>query len=310
MTAHACVLTLILGLVFLLHALAFTSGAITAPTKVQREEPGEDAQRQKHRLHDEVEREYLQYVPESYDGSTAVPVMLSFHGFGGRANDQMGMSDMRDLAESENFILIYPQGTRLEGFTHWNTYLPGGENKSEADDFGFVDAMLDVVSADYAIDSSRVYATGFSNGADFTYTLACYLSDRVTAIAPVSGLMWYETRNDCEPTHPTAVLHIHGTRDNDRPYDGIDGYLHSVEDGLAHWAEENGITADSTMTELESGGRTVERYRYEGGDGGVSMTLYKVIRGQHDWLSIEDDGVETDRLIWDFLSAHDQDGAL
>ena len=48
----------------------------------------------------------------------------------------------------------------------------------------------------------------------------------------------------------------------------------------------------------------------EGGDGGVSMPLYKVLRGPHDWISIEDDGVETDQLIWDFLSAHDQSGAL
>ena len=214
------------------------------------------------------------------------------------------------MAESENFILIYPQGTLLEGFSHWNTYLPGGENKSEADDFGFVDAMLEVVTADYAVDTSRVYASGFSNGADFTYTLACYLSDEITAIAPVAGLMWIETRNDCEPSHPTAVVHIHGTRDSSRPYDGYEGYMLSVEAGLDYWAEQNGITDDATMTSFESGSRTVERYRYEGGDGDVSMTIYKVLRGQHDWLSIEDGGVETDRLIWDFLSAHDQSGAL
>ena len=41
---------------------------------------------------------------------------------------------MRSLADSENFILVYPQGTLIEGFSHWNAALDSPDNKSDADD--------------------------------------------------------------------------------------------------------------------------------------------------------------------------------
>ena len=257
-------------------------------------------------LHDEENREYLLYVPESYDDATPVPVMMSFHGFGGTANDQLQMVDMRALADAEGFILVYPQGTLLEGYTHWNTYLPGDDNKSEADDFGFVDAMLDVLEATYAIDTSRVYATGFSNGGDFTYTLACFLSDRITGIAPVSGLMWTGTQRDCSLTHPTPMISFHGTADGDRPYEGWDGYLLSIDASHAYFADHNNITASPSMTTLSDSGFTIERYDHEGGD--VAITHYKVLSGPHIWFSFSDGGAETSSLIWNFLSQYDQSG--
>ncbi|MDG1481540.1 MAG: PHB depolymerase family esterase [Myxococcota bacterium] len=256
--------------------------------------------------HDEETREYLLYVPESYEPTTPVPVMMSFHGFGGSANEQLQMVDMRALADAEGFILLYPQGTLLEGYSHWNTYLPGEDNKSEADDFGFVDAMLDVISAGYAIDTGRVYATGFSNGGDFTYTLACILSDRITGIAPVSGLMWMGTQRDCNLTHPTPMISFHGTADGDRPYEGWDGYLLSIEASHQYLAAHNNITASPAMTPLSDSGFTIERYDYEGGD--AAITHYKVLNGAHTWFSFSDDGVETSSLIWRFLSQYDQDG--
>ena len=62
----------------------------------------------------------------------------------GTADGQMWMSDMRNLAEAENFIVIYPQGSQLEdGDTHWNPLMSSELNKSDTDDFAFVSAMLD-----------------------------------------------------------------------------------------------------------------------------------------------------------------------
>jgi polyhydroxybutyrate depolymerase len=256
-------------------------------------------------MHDSVSREYKLYVPESYDATTPVPLMLNFHGFGGSSLEQLRSSDMRALAESENFILIYPQGTMLEGYAHWNTYLPGGDNKSDVDDFGFVEAMLDELSLNYAIDSDRVYATGYSNGGDFTYTLACFLSDRVTGIASVSGLMWEGTLSECVTTHPTAVLSIHGTSDNSRPYDGWEGYLLSIVDSTAFWNDQNNITSAATITNVSN---NIERFDYVGGDGNVANRHYKIRGGGHIWFSITDDGIQTDQIIWEYLSQFDQSG--
>jgi len=261
-------------------------------------------------VHDQVEREYLLYVPESYDASSQAPVMMNFHGFGGYAVGHMEAADMREVAEEDGFILIYPQGTRLDGEPHWNTYLPGGDNKSSADDYGFVGAMLDDLSLNYAIDSSRVYAAGYSNGGDFTYTLACFLSDKITAIASVSGLMWEGTVRDCEVTHPTTVLTIHGTGDRTRPYDGWEEYMLSIEQSISFWNDQNNITEAPTVTNIQDGGTNILRYDYFGGDGGSIQRHYKVIGGGHIWFSFSEGGVEVNRLIWEMLSSFDSDGAI
>ena len=65
-------------------------------------------------------REYLIHIPNAYDGTQSVPIMLNFHGWNMSANDQMNVSDMRALSESEQFILVYPQGSLFFGSTHWN----------------------------------------------------------------------------------------------------------------------------------------------------------------------------------------------
>ena len=132
--------------------------------------------------HDGITREYVIYVPDSYDGTSAVPLMLNFHGYGGIADQYLKYADMRPLADTENFILVYPQGTLLDGDPHWNSGLESDENKSDADDFGFVEALINEISSNYNIDLARVYSCGYSNGAFFTYALACYHSDKIAAI--------------------------------------------------------------------------------------------------------------------------------
>lgn len=89
-------------------------------------------------VHDGINREYILYIPNSYDGTSAVPLLVNFHGFGGSASEFMSYADMRSLAESDTFILVYPQGSCLNGSSHWNACPNGGDNKSDADDFGFV----------------------------------------------------------------------------------------------------------------------------------------------------------------------------
>ena len=259
-------------------------------------------------VHDDVTREFLLYVPETYDPADALPVVLNFHGFGGTHDGQLQTADMRELAESERFILAYPQGTLLNGDPHWNTAPPGGDNKSTTDDFGFVEALLDGLENVYSVDTSRVYATGYSNGGDFSYALACYVSERIAGIAPVSGGMGDQPENSCTITHPTAVLVVNGTQDSDRPYDGIDGYLLSVEDALSFWTSVNNIEGERNVTTIDENSKTVERFEYPPGDGGVEVRHYKVVNGYHIWFNFSDGGTRMSELIWNFLSQYDQQG--
>ena len=50
--------------------------------------------------HDGIQRDYILYIPEIYDGSTAVPLVLNFHGFGSNATQQMFYGDFRDIADT------------------------------------------------------------------------------------------------------------------------------------------------------------------------------------------------------------------
>ena len=103
-------------------------------------------------VHDNIDREYILYVPSSYDGTSAVPILFNFHGFGGSASQFMQEADMRSLAEADTFILVYPQGSCLDGSSHWNPCPIGGDNKSTADDVGFVESMISEISSQYNVD--------------------------------------------------------------------------------------------------------------------------------------------------------------
>ena len=97
-------------------------------------------------VHDGVIREFLLYVPASYDGSVDVPLVMNFHGNGLTAELHMGSADMRPIAEEENFIAIYPQGVPLDGSAHWNSLMNAEGNKSETDDIGFVTSLLNLMN--------------------------------------------------------------------------------------------------------------------------------------------------------------------
>lgn len=257
-------------------------------------------------VHDGETREYILYVPDSYDALSSFPLIFNFHGFGGTASEYMTDADMRSLADSENFILVYPQGSLLDGSPHWNAALDSPDNKSDADDLGFINALIDELSSDYLIDQERIYACGYSNGGFFSYALACYLSDKIAAIGAVSGTM-LDTSSTCTPGHPTAIISIHGTSDDVIPYEG-DSYYFSNETVVNYWTNFNNTTTTPVLTTFDDNGTTIEHYQYSGGDSEVSVAHYKVISGGHVWFSLNYQGADTGQLIWNFLSQYDING--
>ena len=255
-------------------------------------------------VHDGFNREFVLYIPNSYDGTSSVPLMFNFHGFGGSASNYMQEADMRSLAEADTFILIYPQGSCLDGLSHWNACPLGGNNKSNADDFDFVESMISVISSQYNVDMERIYAVGYSNGGMMAYGLANYKSDLIAAVASVSGVML-----DCiGPTrHPIPVVHLHGTSDSVIPYTGNSDF-NSVQHTLNHWINfNNTITAPTTHIDT-SGGMTIEHHVYDQGDQSVAVEHYKFIEGEHIWFNATYQGQNTAELIWNFVSKYDING--
>jgi polyhydroxybutyrate depolymerase len=251
-----------------------------------------------------INREYVLYVPNSYDEASAVPLMLNFHGFGGSASDYMLEADMRSLAEADTFILVYPQGSCLDGFSHWNACPNDGENKSDADDFGFVESIINELSSQHNIDMERIYAAGYSNGGMMAYGLANYKSELIAAVASVSGVML-----DCtEPSnHPMPVLHLHGTSDQVLPYNGNNDW-NSTQSTLDYWINFNNTNTNPDLTIDNNGGMTIEHYVYNLGDSSVSVEHYKYIGGNHVWFNATFNGQNASELVWNFVSRYDING--
>ena len=83
---------------------------------------------------------------------------------------------------------MHPQGTSLNGSQYWNVGSPGSSG-NPVDDVGFIEALIDELANSYAINLDRVYATGMSNGGFMSFLLACQLSEKIAAVASVTGSM-------------------------------------------------------------------------------------------------------------------------
>jgi len=267
--------------------------------------------------HDGIQRDYILYIPELYDGNTTVPLVLNFHGFGSSASQQMFYGDFRDIADTEGFLLVHPEGTTFIGNQFWNVGFPG--LSSNIDDVGFTEALIDELATLYAIDLDRVYATGMSNGGFMSFLLACQLSEKIAAVASVTGSMTQDTFDDCNAQHPTPILQIHGTEDDVVLYNENNLSL-PIPDVISYWVDHNNCETTPTTTTLPdvdvSDGSTIEHSVYEDGDNGVTTEHMKVIGGGHTWpgsvlnTAGTNQDIDASMEIWLFFSRYDIDGLL
>jgi poly(3-hydroxybutyrate) depolymerase len=159
---------------------------------------------------DGLSRSYILDVPDTVEAGQAVPLLLDFHGFGHSAAGVWRVSGFRELGVRARFITVYPQGLDVGLLGRvapgWQIFAREGNR-----DIAFARALLDRIEAEYCIDRDRVYSTGFSNGAFLSHLLGCALSDRIAAIAPVSG---GDLDLPCEPPRPVSVIIHHGRGDD------------------------------------------------------------------------------------------------
>ena len=227
---------------------------------------------------------------------------------------KIGIADMRPIADTAGFLLVYPQALpdpNAGGSTLWTHKEP-----TDVDDIFFVEAMIDAVATEYMVDQNRVYACGYSNGGEFSFELACRLSNRIAAIGVVARSMFIETFNTCAPSHPTAVVTIHGTNDdyNGIIFGGITYYM-SLDEVNSYWSTFNNTDPNPTIIQVPnsntSDGSTVEHFRWSNGDGCVSVEHFKVIGGGHDWPGSFGNGdINATEEIWKYVSAYDINGLI
>jgi polyhydroxybutyrate depolymerase len=248
-----------------------------------------------------------------------VPLLFNLHGYGSNAFQQEAYGDFRPIADTANFILVHPDGTTdMTGTPFWNAF---GSPTETVDDIGFLSALIDTLADDYNIDLNRVYSTGMSNGGFMSYTLACQLSERIAAIASVTGTMVTPNLNACNCQHPMPVMQIHGTADPTVPYNGNPQGFVAVEDLVDYWADFN--NCNPTATEIAvpdvnmTDACTADQFIYAGGTNGASVELFRVNGGAHTWpganpfftasLGVTNQDFSASVEIWRFFSQYTLD---
>ena len=260
--------------------------------------------------HDGLTREYSIYVPASYDGITNFPLLFNLHGGGGTNSAWQVTSDMRPIADTADFILVYPQARPdpSDGNSfNWIPKVPG-----TFDDVPFFSSLIDTIASNYQIDQNRIYACGYSLGGDMTFELGCKLNNRIAAIAPVARTMQANPNSFCSPVHPTGVLTILGTDDLVSPYNGIvfGGIEYYISAAATHsyWATHNNCVTTPTMNTVSP---SVERYTWSTTSGCAYVEELKVIGGGHDWPgSFGNMTIDANTEIWQFVSRYDINGLI
>ncbi|MBL6755249.1 MAG: prolyl oligopeptidase family serine peptidase [Planctomycetes bacterium] len=255
-----------------------------------------------------VTRTYLVYVPSSYSAAEPAPLLFNFHGGDTTSQEMLQLSDMRDLAEADAFLLVYPQGLpEPGGGPIWNSE---GPYSNGTDEMAFVGAVIDRMAADYSVDERRVYACGFSNGGNLVYDLGCLMADRFAAIAAVAGNMFEWTYTSCSPTSPTALLTIHGTADNTyNAYNGLPPFTISLPQTHTYWVGANGARSTPDVSSITP---STDRFVWPAEQGCFEVEHYRITGGGHDWPGAFGfpGPIDADEVIWDFVSRFDVDGLL
>ncbi|MCR5114812.1 MAG: T9SS type A sorting domain-containing protein [Bacteroidales bacterium] len=273
-------------------------------------------------------RQYLEYVPSSYNGGPA-PVLFVLHGLGDDMNNMFTGTGFKQVADQHGWIVITPQaleasvslmGQNISLGTAWNSGVSANLSflgniivNDGVDDSGFIMAILDDLISTYNVDQANVFSMGFSMGGFMSNRLAIEHGDRINAIAAVSGTIGNEVKT-LTPVANVNTLHFHGTSDSTVGYDNADfnvmGMSASVglgaEATVDYWRNYNQCNATPTVTNFPNSandGLTFEKYAYDNGNNGSKTHFIKVIGGDHTWYYTPNNDIDYTTEIYNFFAS-------
>lgn len=188
-------------------------------------------------LHNGIYRTYLLHLPQDYSEKDTLALVIAMHGGFGNAINLQDQSGLSIKANTEKFIVVYPEGIKSIplGIRTWNAgWCCGYASNTNSDDNDFIATLLDTLENQVNIDTDRIYATGMSNGGFLTYRLACELSERIAAFAPVAASM---SMSECKPSRSVPIIHFHSFLDSSIPYlggvgDGVSSHYNPPADSV------------------------------------------------------------------------------
>jgi polyhydroxybutyrate depolymerase len=259
--------------------------------------------------HNGITRTYTYYTPSTWTTADQLPLLVVLHGLTQTGGGVMDITQFNQLAETNNFIVCYPNGIN----NAWNANM--NVSVSSADDKGFIDVLISQFQQNFNTNPNKQYLCGFSNGAFMSYKLACESDHCFAGIATVSGTMSDTVFTACSPSKPTSVLHIHGTADAVVPYIGSPTTGASVDQLLEKWRTIIGSPSNTTIIDFPNTNildlSTAQKISYSSNNG-YFLEHIKINGGGHQWPGISTlvGGVGTinmdfysPQIIWDFLAS-------
>jgi polyhydroxybutyrate depolymerase len=286
------------------------------------------------------------HLPAGYSSKKRYPVVLVLHGIGGDASFMARISHFNKTADQFGFIVVYPNARdgrwtkpedanvrSLGGFGRRRSIMddisrapgPNDVGGDPINDITFFSELLDQVESEYAVDLSRVYATGYSDGAFMDFSLGCRLPDRIAAIATVGALLPEGLSESCSnwSWRGIPLLMMNGTDDPVVPYRGRTSYsvgffLLPAKESVREWAKMNNCGKKperTTIAPRTDAGLETHVDTYSDCSDGAATILYTIEKGGHTWPGGEqviparvvgktNEDIDASEIIWKFFAAH------
>ncbi|MEH7584881.1 PHB depolymerase family esterase [Priestia megaterium] len=290
-------------------------------------------------------RTYKLYVPSSYQGGAALPLVVMLHGCTQDPDQFAAGTQMNELAETEKFLVLYPeQPSSANSNKCWNWFDTAHQSRGSGEP-ALIAGMVNQIKSSYSIDADQVFVGGLSAGAAMSVIMGATYPDIFAAISVGAGLEYkaatnvtgaytamssggpnpiqqgdlaYSAMGDHKRVVP--VILFHGTAD----YTVAPINAHQI---LSQWAQTNdrasdGLdnnniddTADQTATGTVSGGRSYTQYIYKDTAEKTVMEKYMIEGMGHAWSGGSTSGSYTDpkgpnatKLSWNFFKSHPKNG--
>jgi len=265
---------------------------------------------------------YIQDVPAAADHP--LPLVVDLHGYLEPALLEHDGSGLGAFGDSHGFLTVTPQIDE-PGWPRWDF----GQHSA---DVSYLSDLISTVESSSCVDLRRVYVSGLSMGAFTTSSLACQLSNRIAAVAPVAGLQDFPW---CATTRPVPVVAFHGTADPLVAYGGGQGvnarFLPGASDdslngpgptsipaNAAAWAHRNGCAAQPHQQPIAAD-VTLTTYPCP---ADATVELYSVLGGGHTWpgnpsvvsptplVGTTTTSINATQIMWDFFQSHPLAGPI